>query len=384
MSIAERYKYIQEQLNKHGYIRVADIANELNVTKATIRKDLRFLESQKVLYRTHGSATAANPHVMDISVQVKSHINTELKRIIAREAAKLIADNDSIIVASGSTLYAFAEQIATDSHLNVVTPDLRVAVLLNENEKIDVIQLGGKIYKNTLSVRGEMAATELKDIRCSKVFFGSDGIDDETGITCSTLEEARADLFGLYYLGDEKLVELGLIPSLDVAWAQYADYIMNGMMTQLSRIEPGKNVEESHMRNRKLIAEWCYEKGRADKVIEWVVDNGKRYIVVNDFRRLRELFGELLREVQRIKSEGDYEAGKQLVERYAVAVDAEVLRRYRALNIEPYGGFVNPEYRLVYDPTGTKVVDVEISYPADYVQQMLGYGREYSLLPNLN
>ncbi len=191
MSIAERYKYIQEQLNKHGYIRVADIANELNVTKATIRKDLRFLESQKVLYRTHGRATAANPHVMDISVQVKSHINTELKRIIAREAAKLIADNDSIIVASGSTLYAFAEQIATDSHLNVVTPDLRVAVLLNENEKIDVIQLGGKIYKNTLSVRGEMAATELKDIRCSKVFFGSDGIDDETGITCSTLEEAR-------------------------------------------------------------------------------------------------------------------------------------------------------------------------------------------------
>jgi len=204
----------------------------------------------------------------------------------------------------------------------------------------------------------------------------------------STLEEARADLFGLYYLGDEKLVELGLIPSLDVAWAQYADYIMNGMMTQLSRIEPGKNVEESHMRNRKLIAEWCYEKGRADNVIEWVVDNGKRYIVVNDFRRLRELFGELLREVQRIKSEGDYEAGKQLVERYAVVVDAdlhdEVLRRYRALNIEPYGGFVNPEYRLVYDPTGTKVVDVEISYPADYVQQMLGYGREYSLLPNLN
>ena len=204
----------------------------------------------------------------------------------------------------------------------------------------------------------------------------------------STLEEARADLFGLYYLGDEKLVELGLIPSLDVAWAQYADYIMNGMMTQLSRIEPGKNVEESHMRNRKLIAEWCYEKGLADNVIEWVVDNGKRYIVVNDFRRLRELFGELLREVQRIKSEGDYEAGKQLVERYAVAVDAdlhdEVLRRYRALNIEPYGGFVNPEYRLVYDPTGTKVVDVEISYPADYVQQMLGYGREYSLLPNLN
>lgn len=191
MSIAERYKYIQEQLNKYGYIRVADIANELNVTKATIRKDLRFLESQKVLYRTHGSASPANPHVVDISVHVKSHINTELKRIIAREAAKLVCDNDSIIVASGSTLYAFAEQISTDTHLNVVTPDLRVAVLLNENEKIDIIQLGGRIYKNTLSVRGDMAAAELKDIRCSKVFFGADGIDVESGITCSTLEEAR-------------------------------------------------------------------------------------------------------------------------------------------------------------------------------------------------
>lgn len=204
----------------------------------------------------------------------------------------------------------------------------------------------------------------------------------------STLEEARADLFGLYYLGDEKLVELGLIPSLDVAWAQYAQYIMNGMMTQLSRIEPGKNVEESHMRNRKLIAEWCYEHGRKENVIEWVESNGKRYIIVNDFKRLRELFGELLREVQRIKSEGDYEAGRALVETYAVKVDAdlheEVLRRYKALNIEPYGGFVNPEYRLVYDASGKRLIDVEVSYPADYVEQMLGYGRDYSLLPSLN
>ncbi len=204
----------------------------------------------------------------------------------------------------------------------------------------------------------------------------------------STLEEARADLFGLYYLGDEKLVELGLIPSLDVAWAQYAHYIMNGMMTQLSRIEPGKNVEESHMRNRKLIAEWCYEKGRKESVIEWVESNGKRYVVVNDFKRLRELFGELLREVQRIKSEGDYEAGRALVETYAVKVDAdlhnEVLRRYKALNIEPYGGFINPEYRLVYDASGKHVVDVELSYPSNYVEQMLGYGRDYSFLPSIN
>ena len=202
----------------------------------------------------------------------------------------------------------------------------------------------------------------------------------------STLEEARADLFGLYYLGDPKLVELGLIPSLDVAKAGYAKYILNGMMTQLARIEPGKNVEESHMRNRKLICEWCYERGKAGKVIELVKENGKTYVVVNDFGKLRELFGEMLREVQRIKSEGDYEAGKALVERYAVTVDPElheeVRDRYYALSIEPYGGFVNPEYELV-EKDG-RIVDVKISYPANYVEQMLGYSKNYSFLPNIN
>lgn len=202
----------------------------------------------------------------------------------------------------------------------------------------------------------------------------------------STLEEARADLFGLYYLGDPKLVELGLIPSLDVAKAGYAKYILNGMMTQLARIEPGKNVEESHMRNRKLISEWCYERGKADKVIELVEENGKTYAVVNDFERLRTLFGEMLREVQRIKSEGDYEAGRDLVEQYAVVVDPELHRevreRYYALGIEPYGGFVNPEYELV-EKDG-RIVDVKISYPANYVEQMLGYAKNYSFLPNVN
>uniref|UniRef100_UPI0040575224 dipeptidyl-peptidase 3 family protein n=1 Tax=Alistipes sp. TaxID=1872444 RepID=UPI0040575224 len=202
----------------------------------------------------------------------------------------------------------------------------------------------------------------------------------------STLEEARADLFGLYYLGDPKLVELGLIPNLEATKAAYAKYIMNGIMTQLSRIEPGKDVEESHMRNRKLIAEWCYERGQAENVIEWVTENGKRYIVVNDFEKLRTLFGELLCEMQRIKSEGDYEAGKEIVERYAVKVDPElhreVLERNAKLGIEPYGGFVNPEYRLV--ERGGEIADVEISYPANYVEQMLHYGEHYSFLPTLN
>ena len=202
----------------------------------------------------------------------------------------------------------------------------------------------------------------------------------------STLEETRADLFGLYYLGDPKMIEIGLIPSLDLAKAQYADYIMNGMMTQFSRIELGKNVEESHMRNRKLIAEWCYEKGKKDNVIEWVKQDGKSYIVVNDFEALRKLFGDLLREVQRIKSTGDYEAGRKLVENYAVKIDydlhKEVLERYGKLGIEPYSGFVNPDYELV-EKDG-KIVDVKLVYKTDYVEQMLHYSKEWSFLPSIN
>ena len=202
----------------------------------------------------------------------------------------------------------------------------------------------------------------------------------------STLEETRADLFGLYYLGDPKMVEIGLIPSLDVAKAQYADYIMNGMMTQFARIELGKNVEESHMRNRKLIAEWCYEKGKKDNVIEWVKQDGKSYIVVNDFEALRKLFGELLFEVQRIKSTGDYEAGRKLVEDYAVKIDydlhKEVLERYGKLGIEPYSGFVNPDYELV-EKDG-EIVDVKLVPKYDYVEQMLHYSKEWSFLPSFN
>ena len=202
----------------------------------------------------------------------------------------------------------------------------------------------------------------------------------------STLEETRADLFGLYYLGDPKMVEIGLIPSLDVAKAQYADYIMNGMMTQFSRIELGKDVEEAHMRNRKLIAEWCYEKGKADNVIEWVKQDGKSYIVVNDFDALRRLFGELLKEVQRIKSTGDYEAGRKLVEDYAVKIDydlhKEVLERYSKLGLEPYSGFVNPDYELV-EKDG-QIVDVKLIYKTDYTEQMLHYSKDWSFLPTLN
>ena len=202
----------------------------------------------------------------------------------------------------------------------------------------------------------------------------------------SVLEETRADLFALYYIADPKMVELDLIPSMDAAWAEYSRYVMNGMMTQLARVKLGKDVEQAHMRNRKLISEWCYEHGKADNVIEKRVADGKTYIVVNDFEKLRKLFGELLREVQRIKSEGDYEAGKALVETYGIKVDqklhTEVLERYAGLNIEPYSGFVNPKYSPVME--NGKIIDIKISYEADYTEQMLEYSHHYSFLPTKN
>ncbi len=199
----------------------------------------------------------------------------------------------------------------------------------------------------------------------------------------STLEEARADLFALYYLADPKLIELGIFKDKDTYKAEYYKYIMNGLMTQLTRIEPGKDIEEAHMRNRKLISEWCYQKGLQDNVIEYVKRDGKTYIKVNDYQRLRDLFGELLAEIQRIKSEGDYEAGRQLVETYGVKVDPEihkeVLARYEGLNIAPYKGFVNPIYTPVYDKNG-KLIDVKVSYTEGYIDQMLRYGQDYSPL----
>ncbi len=202
----------------------------------------------------------------------------------------------------------------------------------------------------------------------------------------STLEETRADLFALYFMADPKMIETGLIPTLDVARAEYAKYIMNGYMTQLSRIQPGKNIEQDHMRNRQLIARWCYEHGMVDNVIEKVVENGKTYIVVNDFEKLRELFGTLLREVQRIKSEGDLDAGRWLVEKYAVNVDptlhAEVLERYAKLNLQPYSGFINPEYQPVME--NGVIVDVKVTYPDSYTGQMLNYSKNYSYLPSHN
>ncbi len=203
------------------------------------------------------------------------------------------------------------------------------------------------------------------------------------GEYASALEEARADLFGLYYTADPKMVELGIMPDPEAYKAEYANYIRNGLMVQFTRVELGRPNTEAHMQNRKLVAEWCLEKGAKDKVIEKKVRNGKTYFVVNDYVKLRALFAELLGEIQRIKSEGDYEAGKALIETYAVHIDPElhkeVLERYKALNLKPYGGFVNPEIQVVYGEDGS-VKDYVPVYTDDYLGQMLLYGKKYGTL----
>jgi dipeptidyl-peptidase-3 len=198
----------------------------------------------------------------------------------------------------------------------------------------------------------------------------------------SALEESRADLFALYYLADPKMIELGIVPDTSTAKAEYNAYMRNGLMAQLTRIELGKNIEQAHMRNRQLIAQWCFEKGQPENVVEKVTRDGKTFYKINDYKKLRNLFGQLLAEVQRIKSEGDYEAGKNLVETYGVQVDPmlhkEVKDRFVKLNIAPYGGFINPMFKIT--ETNGEITDVKIEYPDDYTEQMLYYSKNYSFL----
>lgn len=202
----------------------------------------------------------------------------------------------------------------------------------------------------------------------------------------SPLEEGRADLVSLYFMLDPKLVEIGVVPSIEVGMAEYDTYIMNGLMLQLRRLEEGEVIEEAHMRNRQLVAAWCYEKGAADNVIEKKVVDGKSYFVINDYDKLRALFGELLREIQRIKSQGDFEAGKKLIEDYAVQVDQAIWRevkdRYATLQTSPYSGFIQPQLTPVME--GEEIVDITISYPKDFTEQMMSFGKEYGFLPVVN
>jgi dipeptidyl-peptidase-3 len=203
----------------------------------------------------------------------------------------------------------------------------------------------------------------------------------------SPLEESRADLFALYYMTDNKMKELGLFEDMDAGKVAYDDYLRNGLLTQLVRIKPGKDIEQAHMRCRSMISHWVFEKGKADNVVEMITKDGKTYVKINDYQKLRGLFGELLKEIQRIKSQGDFEAGRKLIEDYGVKVDpklhAEVLERYAKLNLAPYTGFINPTLKPVHDSNG-KITDITVEYAEDYLGQMMFYGKNYSFLPVKN
>jgi dipeptidyl-peptidase-3 len=204
---------------------------------------------------------------------------------------------------------------------------------------------------------------------------------DELKAYGAVIEETRADLFALYFMADKKLIELELLPDEEAFKAEYDNYIRNGLLTQITRIKPGDNIEQAHMRNRQLIASWCYEKGKTDNVIEKKIKDGKSYFTINNYQALRELFAQLLAEIQRVKSEGDFEFARQLVENYGVKIDrnlhAEVLERYKKLNLAPYSGFVNPVYRLEKDNDGN-ILDVIPDYSEGYAEQMMRYSKEHS------
>lgn len=246
--------------------------------------------------------------------------------------------------------------------------------------------------KNRMKQYGSIAADLLTDMH-ECIGHASGQINPGVGtpdITlknyASTLEEARADLVGLYYVMDQKLIDIGVMPNFDVGMAEYDSYMMNGLMTQLTRLKPGAQIEEAHMRNRQMNARWAYEMGKKDNVVEFVKKDGKTYVRINDYKKLRELFGQLLREIQRIKSEGDFNAGKNLVETYGVKVDkalhAEILDRYKKLNVKPYRGFIQPKLVPVMD--GDKITDVKIEYPQSFYEQMIEFGKKYSFLPIKN
>ncbi len=266
------------------------------------------------------------------------------------------------------------ENITHAYHMASLSSGVLYEFVYSEDEKENAIKWGylaGNLHTDLHECLGHGSGKLLPNVR-----------QDALKNYHSTIEEARADLFALYYIMDPKMLDLGVVPHVDVAKSEYDSYIRNGLITQLTRVEFGKDIEESHMRNRQIISKWVYEKGEVDKVIEKKIKDGKTFYIVNDYDKLRCLFGELLYEVQRIKSEGDFEAAKEMVEKYGVKIDKElhkeVLERFAKLKIAPYSGFINPEYHLIKD--GDEVIDVAVTYTDSYIDQMMKYGLKYSFL----
>lgn len=275
-------------------------------------------------------------------------------------------------VSLGNIVHAYNEAKAKSSALDEFAFNKEIADRIKKYGN-----LAGELHTDMHEVIGHASG---------KINKGVAGPEVTLATYASTLEEARADLVALYFIMDQKLIDLKLMPSLDVAKAEYDSYIMNGLISQLTRLKRGENLAEAHMRNRQLVAKWAYEKGKAENVIEMIQKDGKTYVKINDYNKLRKLFGDLLREIQRIKSEGDYNAGMALVEDFGTIVDQklldEVLTRYEKLQIKPYSGFIQP--RLVPVEKDGKIVDVKVEYPEDFMQQMLEFGKKYAFLPIYN
>lgn len=275
-------------------------------------------------------------------------------------------------VSLGNIVHAYNEAKAKSSALDEFAFNKEIADRIKKYGN-----LAGELHTDMHEVIGHASG---------KINKGVAGPEVTLATYASTLEEARADLVALYFIMDQKLIDLKLMPSLDVAKAEYDSYIMNGLISQLTRLKRGENLAEAHMRNRQLVAKWAFEKGKAENVIEMIQKDGKTYVKINDYNKLRKLFGDLLREIQRIKSEGDYNAGMALVEDFGTIVDQklldEVLTRYEKLQIKPYSGFIQP--RLVPVEKDGKIVDVKVEYPEDFMQQMLEFGKKYAFLPIYN
>jgi dipeptidyl-peptidase-3 len=362
----------QDALQKKGAFESAVSMKDLEATKriAAISNEAQWFEDHSPIMDSHKKKT-----VKGISAKVITIIGEVGDGAPSTPIGINLPNNEWIREEHGSKSVSLGNIVASYNYCRSKSP--MIDEFGSSTEMIARVRRYGALC-------GELH-TDMHEV----IGHASGKINDGVGTTDQTLknyagvlEEGRADLVGLYYIMDQKLVDIGVMPSLEVGKAQYDNYIMNGMMTQLNRIEPGKNLEEAHMRNRQLIASWAFEKGKKDNVIEKEVRNNKTYYVIHDYQKLRTLFGELLREIQRIKSEGDFIAGKNLVETYGVKVDQAILKevheRYEKLNVAPYMGFIQAKLVPVMD--GDKIADVKVEYPKDFITQMLEYGKEYSFL----
>ena len=365
-----------DAMNKRGSYESVVSMKDMEATKliAAISKEAQWFEDHSPIMDNH-----KKKNVKGISAKVITVIGECGEAAPSTPIGINLPNNEWIRESHGSKSVSLGNIVQAYNYARAKSP------MIDEFGHSDEMK---KRYRQYASLAGELH-TDMHEV----IGHASGQLNPGVGTTdktlknyASALEEARADLVGLYYIMDQKLVDIGVMPTIEVGKAQYDYYIMNGMMTQLYRIEPGSNIEEAHMRNRQLIAAWAFEKGAKDKVIEKVIRDGKTYFVINDYNKLRDLFGQLLKEIQRLKSEGDFDAGKNLIENYGVKADqvllAEVHKRYEKLDIAPYMGFIQPILVPVMD--GENIKDVKVEYPESFLQEMLDFGKNYSFLPVVN